>query len=114
MVLINKQQSEGYNTDLRSNISDTIEPEVINTNRAIDPNVRRRREVVMGTRIPPDKINLRLILVSGKTKDFLFDPHVSASDISCYVFEHWPRDWMDESVERAEILRLIYQGLYSL
>lgn len=45
----------------------------------------------MASRIPPDKINLRLILVSGKTRDFLFDPHDSASDIAQHVFDHWPR-----------------------
>jgi len=63
-------------------------------------------------RIPPDKINLRLILVSGKTKDFLFDPNYSASEIAQYVFDHWPQDWTEEAVPRAEILRLIYQGRF--
>uniref|UniRef100_T1K2R6 UBL3-like ubiquitin domain-containing protein n=1 Tax=Tetranychus urticae TaxID=32264 RepID=T1K2R6_TETUR len=57
-------------------------------------------------------INLRLILVSGKTKDFQFSPNDSASDIAQYVFEHWPPEWADESVSRAEILRLIYQGRF--
>lgn len=66
----------------------------------------------MASRIPPDKINLRLILVSGKTRDFLFDPHDSASDIAQHVFNNWPRDWSDESVPKAEILRLIYQGRF--
>ena len=42
-------------------------------------------------RVPPTKINLRLILVTGKTKDFLFDPSDSASDIAQYVFDHWPQ-----------------------
>lgn len=37
------------------------------------------------------QINLRLILVSGKTKDFLFDPNDSAADIAQYVFDHWPQ-----------------------
>lgn len=36
------------------------------------------------------QINLRLILVSGKTKDFLFDPNDSAADIAQHVFDHWP------------------------
>lgn len=40
---------------------------------------------------PPEQINLRLILVSGKTKDFLFDPNDSAADIAQYVFDHWPQ-----------------------
>ncbi|KAF4531788.1 hypothetical protein B566_EDAN011824 [Ephemera danica] len=45
------------------------------------------------------KINLRLILVSGKTKEFLFSPSESAG-------------WAEEAVAKAEILRLIYQGRF--
>ncbi|XP_003745301.1 ubiquitin-like protein 3 [Galendromus occidentalis] len=62
--------------------------------------------------IPEDKINLRLILVSGKTKDFLFSPAASAGDIAHSVYENWPPEWSQEKVERAEILRLIYQGRF--
>jgi hypothetical protein len=40
--------------------------------------------------LPEDKVNLRLILVSGKTKDFLFRPNESAGEISQYVFDNWP------------------------
>lgn len=66
----------------------------------------------MASRIPADKINLRLILVTGKTRDFLFSPHDSASDIAAFVFDHWPSEWTHEAVSRAEILRLIYQGRF--
>ena len=70
----------------------------------------------MGTRIPSDKINLRLILPaygeSGKAKEFLFSPNDSAKDIAQYVFDHWPEEWINESVSRAEILRLIFQGRF--
>ncbi|XP_045125368.1 ubiquitin-like protein 3 [Portunus trituberculatus] len=67
----------------------------------------------MGSRnIPSDKINLRLILVSGKTKEFLFSPSESAGDIAQFVFDNWPQEWVDESVSKAEILRLIYQGRF--
>ncbi|XP_043256062.1 ubiquitin like 3 [Colletes latitarsis] len=62
--------------------------------------------------IPSDKINLRLILVSGKTKEFLFSPCDSAGDIAHHVFENWPEDWAEEAVAKAEILRLIYQGRF--
>lgn len=62
--------------------------------------------------IPSDKINLRLILVSGKTKEFLFSPSDSAGDIAHHVFENWPDDWAEEAVAKAEILRLIYQGRF--
>lgn len=36
------------------------------------------------------QINLRLILVSGKTKEFLFSPSDSAGDIAQTVFDNWP------------------------
>ena len=39
---------------------------------------------------PHTVINLRLILVSGKTKDFQFHPSESAGDIAQYVFDSWP------------------------
>lgn len=62
--------------------------------------------------VPEDKVNLRLILVSGKTKDFLFRPNDSAGEIAQFVFDNWPVDWSDEAVSSAEILRLIYQGRF--
>ncbi|EDV99862.1 uncharacterized protein LOC6564907 [Drosophila grimshawi] len=62
--------------------------------------------------IPSDKINLRLILVSGKTKEFIFSPSDSAGDIAQTVFENWPADWAQEAVSKSEILRLIYQGRF--
>jgi len=37
--------------------------------------------------IPVDKVNLRLILVSGKTKEFLFSPEDSASEIAQFVLK---------------------------
>lgn len=36
------------------------------------------------------QINLRLILVSGKTKEYLFSPSDSAGDIAQHVFDNWP------------------------
>jgi len=35
-------------------------------------------------------VNLRLILVSGKTEDFTFSPSDSATDIAKHVFDNWP------------------------
>ena len=35
-------------------------------------------------------VNLRLILVSGKTKDFKFPITESAGEIAQYVFDNWP------------------------
>ena len=36
------------------------------------------------------QINLRLILVSGKTEEFLFNPNESAGEIAQHVFDPWP------------------------
>lgn len=49
---------------------------------------------------PVLQINLRLILVSGKTKEFLFSPSDSAGDIAHHVFENWP--------EGTFLLKFIY------
>lgn len=35
------------------------------------------------------QINLRLILVSGKTKEFVFSPVDSAGDIAVHVYDNW-------------------------
>ncbi|XP_002733302.1 ubiquitin-like protein 3 [Saccoglossus kowalevskii] len=65
-----------------------------------------------GGSIPSDKINLRLILVSGKTKDFFFSSNDSAGDIAQHVYENWPPEWEEDSVNSPHILRLIYQGRF--
>jgi len=68
--------------------------------------------VLGSSKVPQDKINLRLILVSGKTREYLFSPSESAGDIAGYVFDNWPEEWREEEVAKAEILRLIYQGRF--
>lgn len=62
--------------------------------------------------VPADKINLRLILVSGQSREYLFDASDSAGDIAQFVFDTWPEDWSSEAVSQAEVLRLIYQGRF--
>jgi hypothetical protein len=36
------------------------------------------------------QINLKLILVSGKTAEFQFRPTTTAADVAKYVYENWP------------------------
>uniref|UniRef100_A0A8C7V0P5 Ubiquitin-like protein n=1 Tax=Oncorhynchus mykiss TaxID=8022 RepID=A0A8C7V0P5_ONCMY len=60
----------------------------------------------------PFQVNLRLILVSGKTQDFIFSPSDSAMDIAKHVFDNWPLGWEEEQVSSASILRLIFQGRF--
>lgn len=59
-----------------------------------------------------DRINLRLILVSGRTREFQFTASTSASDICQYVFENWPTEWEEEQVASASLLKLIYHGRF--
>uniref|UniRef100_A0A914UNT7 UBL3-like ubiquitin domain-containing protein n=1 Tax=Plectus sambesii TaxID=2011161 RepID=A0A914UNT7_9BILA len=57
-------------------------------------------------------VNLRLILVSGRTKEFLFNPSTSAAEIAQSVFDNWPEEWADEQVESSSLLKLIYHGRF--
>ena len=50
--------------------------------------------------------------MSGKTKEFLFDPIDSVIAITQYVYDNWPPDWADEPLPSTNILRLIYQGRF--
>lgn len=50
------------------------------------------------------QINLRLILVSGKTKEFLFSPSDSAGEIAKTVFEQWPEGEYSKRLARANLL----------
>ena len=60
-----------------------------------------------------EQINLKLILVSGRTAEFQFPLQTTASDIAKYVYENWPEEWINEPKgDRAEVLRLIYQGRF--
>uniref|UniRef100_A0A0N5D1B3 Ubiquitin-like domain-containing protein n=1 Tax=Thelazia callipaeda TaxID=103827 RepID=A0A0N5D1B3_THECL len=58
------------------------------------------------------QINLRLILVSGKTKEFQLAANSSVLDITQYVFDHWPTEWDEERVNSASMLKLIYHGRF--
>ena len=65
--------------------------------------------------IPQDKVNLRLIYVAGgdqSGKEFLVNPSLTATEIALHVFENWPTDWISSKVDRAEVLRFIYQGRF--
>ncbi|TKR77971.1 hypothetical protein L596_018853 [Steinernema carpocapsae] len=57
-------------------------------------------------------INLKLILVSGRTKEWLFEPSTSAHDVTQYVFDNWPAEWEEERVEASNLLKLIYHGRF--
>lgn len=62
--------------------------------------------------IPADKINLKLILVSGRTHEHIFSLTDSASIITQRIYDNWPQDWTEEDKPETNILRLIYQGRF--
>ncbi|VDO93492.1 unnamed protein product [Heligmosomoides polygyrus] len=59
-----------------------------------------------------DFVTLRLILVSGRTHEFQFHPFTPAHEVTQKVFEQWPKEWADEKVESASMLKLIYHGRF--
>ncbi|KAG9348484.1 hypothetical protein JZ751_002219 [Albula glossodonta] len=85
---------------------------LIKRNSEYQISIKRRFELMPKAGILVYKINLRLILVSGKTKEFLFSPNDSAADIAKHVYDNWPMDWEEEQVSSPSILRLIYQGRF--
>jgi len=60
------------------------------------------------------QINLRLILVSGKTKEFLFSPSDSAGDIAHHVFENWPEGELIIAVSKPRSRQSVPLALISL
>ncbi|RNA07884.1 ubiquitin 3 [Brachionus plicatilis] len=65
--------------------------------------------------IPVDKVILKLIYVAGNDqagKEFHVLPSLTAAQIAQQVYDEWPQEWQANKVERAEVLRLIYQGRF--
>ncbi|KHJ96627.1 hypothetical protein OESDEN_03406 [Oesophagostomum dentatum] len=58
------------------------------------------------------QVTLRLILVSGRTHEFQFHPLTPAHEVTQKVFEQWPKEWADEKVDSASMLKLIYHGRF--
>lgn len=60
----------------------------------------------------PDKIHLRLLLVSGKKAEFQFTPEKTIQQVKEYVFQNWPIEWKGEEVEKLETLRVLHRGRF--
>ena len=43
------------------------------------------------TNVPADKINLRLLLQSGKKAEFLFSSADTVAAVKAHVFNNWPQ-----------------------
>ncbi|XP_067943949.1 ubiquitin-like protein 3 [Watersipora subatra] len=66
----------------------------------------------VSSRIPSDKVNLKVILVSACTKDFPFNSTDTVSLVTQHIYDNWPQDWPDDERPDKNILRLIYQGRF--
>ncbi|CAK9292084.1 unnamed protein product [Gordionus sp. m RMFG-2023] len=67
----------------------------------------------MSNKTPADKINLRLILIDGKKRDFLFAPNHSANYVTDLVYNTWEEAKNLEGVNNnPKFLKLIYQGRF--
>uniref|UniRef100_A0AC35TIV8 Rad60-SLD_2 domain-containing protein n=1 Tax=Rhabditophanes sp. KR3021 TaxID=114890 RepID=A0AC35TIV8_9BILA len=62
--------------------------------------------------IDNDKINLRLILVSGRIMEYQFLPTFTAGEVVENAFKTWPAEWDDEKVSSPTLLKLIYHGRF--
>lgn len=60
------------------------------------------------------QINLRLILVSGKTKEFIFSPNDSAGDIAQAIFDNWPEGkvfrLLNSNIKNKNIINQLYMN----
>jgi len=59
-----------------------------------------------------DKVNLTLLLVSGKRHTFAFDPTDTITVVKSRVFNNWPREWADETPVAVSSLKIVYQGRF--
>lgn len=72
-------------------------------------------EVVMPSEVlsHDDRIKLKLIQVSGKTAQFLFDAKTTVASIVEHVYDNWPAEWTEETkpTSRATV-QLIFHGRF--
>lgn len=75
-------------------------------------NSDKRTDSASKSKVP--KVNLHLIMVTGKTADFVFPNIVSAGEVAEHVYNNWPEAWAEEkeTISSFQVLRLIYQGRF--
>ncbi|KAJ3277468.1 Ubiquitin-like protein 3, partial [Borealophlyctis nickersoniae] len=79
-------------------------------NESIQPVAPGGPTVVINDKIPEDKVNLRLLLVSGKRTDVMVSPSDTVDAVRKRAFEIWPREWAEEAPEAPANLRILYHG----
>ncbi|KAJ1565115.1 hypothetical protein HK405_013126 [Cladochytrium tenue] len=62
--------------------------------------------------VPADKVNLRLLLVSGKKADVLVAPTDRVETVKEKIFGDWPKDWTDEIPTGPTSLRILLRGRF--
>ena len=58
------------------------------------------------------QISLRLLLVTGETSTFIFEPSVTSKEIIRHVYTNWPVEWEERTVDHPQFLQLLYQGKF--
>eukprot|EP00123_Amoebidium_parasiticum_P020890 comp58222_c0_seq1/m.47823 comp58222_c0_seq1/g.47823 ORF comp58222_c0_seq1/g.47823 comp58222_c0_seq1/m.47823 type:complete len:129 (-) comp58222_c0_seq1:678-1064(-) len=69
-------------------------------------------EVSASRKVPADKVQLRLLLASGKRADFLFDPTETFGNVKAYVLANWPEEWAGEKPGNEASIRIIHNGRF--
>ncbi|KAH6564923.1 hypothetical protein BASA50_010310 [Batrachochytrium salamandrivorans] len=63
--------------------------------------------------IPADKVNLRLLLVSGKKSDFLFAATDTIDAVCAHIALNWPADWVGEIQPKgSENVKILLRGKF--
>lgn len=61
--------------------------------------------------VPPDRVNLRLLLLSGRKTDLLVLPTASIEAVRGQIYQNWPSSW-DEKPKDVKSIRILYRGKF--
>ncbi|KAI9316959.1 ubiquitin-2 like Rad60 SUMO-like-domain-containing protein [Zopfochytrium polystomum] len=62
--------------------------------------------------VPADKVNLRLLLVSGQKSDLLVSPSDRIDAVKQAVYAAWPKEWTEEVPAGPGNLRILLRGKF--
>ncbi|KAJ3284714.1 hypothetical protein HDU76_008251, partial [Blyttiomyces sp. JEL0837] len=68
--------------------------------------------VIVIDKVPEDKVNLRLLLVSGKKSDLLVNPSDTIDTVKQKIVDTWPKEWSEEVPEGPGSLRILHRGKF--
>ncbi|CAG8570969.1 15831_t:CDS:2, partial [Dentiscutata heterogama] len=83
------------------------------TTSSLPSNISQNDTYLVETNDNPElgnKISLTLLLVSGKRHTFFFDPSCTVAMVKKQIFNEWPEEWAEESVQSVSCLKIVYLG----